>query len=200
VAWVIGLTGAVGVGKSSVLAWLAAAGAATLDADAVVHRLLAEDRSLIQAVARAFGPGLVGAAGVDRAALAARVFRDESALAVLEELVHPAVSREVDAWLAAQPEAEGLAVIEAIKLLEGGLASRLDAVWLVTCEAARRRERLLGRGWSAGEIERRMAAGPPLAARLARADVVIDNSGAWAATERQLGLAWARAITARRPA
>jgi dephospho-CoA kinase len=185
----IGLTGDVGAGKSRVLRWLAEQGAGVLDADEVVRSLLEGDEAVMASVRSRFGDAVVAAGTVDRAALAARVFRSPAELAALETILHPAVLKRVRAWLAA--EGPPVRVVEAIKLIEGGLADWMDELWLVTCDRDERRRRLVERGWSAEEADRRMAAGPPPAPRLARADVVIDNSGPWPATERQLVRAWA---------
>jgi dephospho-CoA kinase len=187
---VIGLTGEVGGGKSTVRAWLVEQGAVALDADAVVHQVLAGDSGVIAAVRRRFGATMVGTAGVNRPALAAVVFADPVALADLEAILHPAVRAVMRAWLAGVQA--DVAVVEAVKVVEGGLASEMDQVWLVTCDRAVRAGRLGQRGWSAAEIARRLAAAPPPAPRLARADVVIDNSGSWPATVAQLTVAWAR--------
>lgn len=186
---VLGLTGDVGAGKSSIRQWLATRGAGTLDADAVVHRLLAEDPAIRAAVRARFGPGVFAGEAVDRSALAQQVFGDAAALADLERLLHPAVMAECSAWLS-RP-GPPVRVVEAVKLIEGGLAAHVDRVWLVTCARAVRLARLVARGWSPAEAERRMAAGPALAPRLACADVVIDNSGSWQATDCQLAVAWA---------
>jgi len=191
----IGLTGDVGSGKSAVLAWLAGRGAATLDADAAVHALLATDPAVVAAVAARFGPAVRAGDGVDRGALADVVFRDGSALADLEAIVHPPALAAARAWLAGVTA--DVAAIEAVKLVESGLHRSLDRLWLVVCDPATRRRRLEARGGSAPEAERRMAAGAPYAPRLALADEVIDNSGPWAATERQLDAAWLRLASRR---
>jgi dephospho-CoA kinase len=185
----IGLTGDVGAGKSTVLAWMREQGAHVLDADQVVHRLLAEDADLIHALGERFGAGVLGNAGVDRAALGQLVFADSAALAQLEELVFPRVRLACERWLATR---SGVAVFEAVKLVEAGMVSDFDALWLVTCARDVRRERLRVRGWSSEQIDLRIAAGGPLVARLATADEVIDNSGSLDATRRQLTSAWRR--------
>lgn len=186
----IGLTGDVGSGKSKVLDWFAARGAAVLDADQVVHQLLAADGTIQEAIGRRFGGDLLGPGGaVDRKALAARVFQDGEARRDLEAILHPAVRERIAAWLDGQT-ADTL-VVEAIYLVGSPLAERLDQIWLVLADAAARRERLRVRGWSAEAIAARMAAAPPLAPRLAAATQVIDNSGSWAATEAQLARALA---------
>lgn len=180
----IGLTGEVGSGKSKVLAWLAARGVSVLDADEVVRELLEGDSELGSAIIARFGTEVVGRQGIDRKRLAAIVFGDAAALADLEALVHPRVLARIRDWLAGL--SSPIAAVEAIKLVESGFHRELDQLWLVTCPAAVRRARLLARGWSEMEVERRMAASPPLAPQLAAADVVIDNSGDWSCTERQL--------------
>lgn len=187
----IGLTGDVGSGKSRVLDWFAARGAAVLDADQLVHQLLAADEAIQQAIGRRFGRELLGVGGaVDRKALAARVFQDAEARRDLEAILHPVVRARIGDWLDGQA-ADTLVVIEAIYLVGSPLAKRLDQIWLVLADAAVRRERLKDRGWSAEAIAARVAAAPPLAPRLAAAAQVIDNSGSWAATEAQLARALA---------
>jgi len=193
----LGLTGDVGAGKSTVCAWLGARGAAVCDADRVVHALLGAPGPLVEAVAAAFGDAVRGGEGIDRAALARRVFADPAALARLEGLVHPAVLEAIERWR--QDLDGGVAVVEAVRLFESGMAARCDETWLVTADAAVRRSRLAGRGWSPSEIARRMSAATPLAARLAASDVVIDNSGSPRATEAQLERAWT-SLAARRAA
>lgn len=188
----IGLTGDVGSGKSSVRRWLAQLGAATVDADAVVHELLAEEQGLIDRIGDRFGRAVLRAeGGVDRRALAAEVFGDAEARAWLEGVLHPAVRERIRAWLAEQ--AADLQVVEAIYLLGSPLAALLDEVWLLTADREARRLRLAERGWDAPAIVARMAAAPALAPRLAAADRVIDNSGPWVATEAQLRRALAQA-------
>ncbi len=184
----LGLTGDVGAGKSRVLAWLVGRGASGLDADGLVHQLLRQDAAVIRAVRARFGEGVLGQDGINRDRLAAIVFEDPEALADLERIVHPAVIDRVRQWLSEQ--AAPVAVIEAAKLIESGFHRELDRVWLVTCPAHIRRQRLLERGWLSAEVARRMAASPPLAPRLAAADLVIDNGGPWTDTERQLEAAW----------
>lgn len=187
----IGLTGDVGSGKSTVRRWLAEQGAATVDADAVVHELLAEPSALVAGIGERFGPAVLRPeGGVDRAALATRVFADAADRAWLESVLHPAVRQRILDWLEAQ--AAPLQVVEALFLLGSPVAAVLDQVWLVMADSEARRARLEERGWDAATIAARMAAAPPLAPRLAAADQIIDNSGPWAATEAQLRRALAQ--------
>ena len=160
-----------------------------LDADHVVHRLLAEDEQLVDEISRTFGDVVGVGGGVDRAALAGIVFGDPGQLAALEALLFPAVRRACEAWLARQTV---VAVVEAVKLVESGMHQGLDRLWLLTCDRRVRRRRLEKRGWSGAQIADRMAAGGPLLPRLAAADVVVDNSGDWSATRAQLARAWHR--------
>jgi len=116
------------------------------------------------------------------------VFSDAAALADLDRLTHPAVIAEIDRRVTGT---SGLVVIDAVKLIESGHAEKCDAVWLVVAEAAQQVARLMERrGLDRAEAERRVAAQPPLGPKLARADVVIDNSGTIAATEAQVAEAW----------
>ncbi len=184
----LGLTGDVGSGKSSLRRWLTAAGAATLDADDVAREVLERPAIARQVITR-FGSGVADeGGGIDRAALARRVFDDPPALARLESIMHPPIARTVGDWL--ERQGAGLAVVEAVKLVESGMYLDLDRTWLVICAPSERRRRLRDRGWDDAEIQRRMRAATPLAPRLAAADAVIDNSGPWSHTERQLRALW----------
>jgi dephospho-CoA kinase len=164
----VGLTGPIGCGKSTVAGWLAARGAAVVDADAVARAVTAPGEPAHDAVLARFGDAVRGADGtLDRAALARRVFPDAAALRDLEAIVHPAVRPRILAAIEAADRAGAPAVvIEAIKLVEGGLAALCDEVWLVTCDPAAQRARLAGRGMAASDAERRIAAQAGLVARL----------------------------------
>ncbi|MBI2775895.1 MAG: dephospho-CoA kinase [Chloroflexi bacterium] len=182
---VIGLTGPIGCGKSTVAGWLAQLGATVIDADVEARAVLEPGQPALEAVLAAFGAGLRRADGtLDRAALGRLVFADAGALARLEAIVHPAVRpRILAAMEAARAAGEPAVVVEAIKLVEGGLATLCDEVWLVDCEPAVQRERILGRGADAADADRRIAAQAGLRERLrARAWRVIDTSASAAAT------------------
>ncbi len=203
--FLIGLTGGIACGKSTVLAMLAALGARTIDADRVTHRVQQPGTPVYQQIVAAFGPQILLAPGgpIDRRKLGAIVFGDEARLRQLEQIVHPAVRAEIRAFLA-QVQAEAppagprpIAVIDAIKLIESGWAAECDQIWVVTCPEAQQVARLMEtRGMSEAEARQRIAAQPPQEARLRHASVVIDNGGAQAATRAQVEAAWARALTA----
>ena len=188
----IGLTGNIACGKSTVLQELARLGAAVLDADAVAHEVMRPGRPAHAAVVAAFGPGILAADGeIDRRALGAIVFSDAAALARLEAIVHPAVVAYTEEWLAGVT-AE-VAVIDAIKLFEAGMAGRCDEVWVVTCPPEERARRLQAyRGLSEEEAWARIRAQPPEEEKVARADVVIDNSGPVSRTLAQVRVAYRR--------
>ena len=176
----IGLTGPIGCGKSTVAGWLAARGAVVVDADEVARDVTAPGQPAHDAVLAHFGDPVRGADGtLDRAALARLVFSDPAALADLEAIVHPAVRPQILA-VVESADAAGVpaVVIEAIKLVEGGLAALCDEVWLVTCDAGQQLERLLGRGVDRADAEARIAAQSGVVDRLTPAATrIIDTTG-----------------------
>ena len=188
----IGLTGGIGCGKSAVGAMLSELGAEYLDADQIVHRLLASGSPLIDRVVARFGSEVLAAdGGIERRKLAAIVFADPLALRDLEALLHPAVREIVHQRLAATTAAA--VVVDAIKLIEGGLYREMDQVWVVTCPPTEQLRRLTDqRGMSEEEARARLSNQPPQETRLPYADVVIDNGGSLEATREQVRRAWAR--------
>ncbi len=181
----IGLTGPIGCGKSTVAGWLARRGAAVIDADQLARGATELGRPALAAVLARFGSSFRRPDGsLDRTALGRLVFADPAALADLEAIVHPAVHGEVVARLS-ELESTGVPVvaIEAIKLVESGLATLCDEVWLVTCDRAAARARLLGRGTTASDADQRIAAQAGLAESWqAAATRIIDTSGSVTAT------------------
>jgi len=190
--YIIGLTGNIACGKSTVRGMIAEYGAATLDADALVHDLYMPGDPVYRAVVEAFGADILGMdAEIDRRALGRKVFGDPAALARLEGLTHPAVIERTWEWVAARQKTP-VVVVDAVKLIEAGIADGCDAVWVVTCPLEEERRRLMTRpGMSAAEADRRLAAQAPDAAKIARAAVVIENGGPLDATRAQIDRAWA---------
>ncbi len=196
-AYVIGLTGNIGTGKSTVLAHLADLGARTVDADRLAHEIMLPGGPAYDAVVSAFGAGILAPDGrIDRAKLAAIVFADPQALARLESILHPLVIARVEEIAAAATEP--VIAVEAVKLLESGMAARLcDEVWVIVARPEIALARLAAqRGMSEVEARRRLANQMPEAEKVARADVVIDNSGPPEETRRQVEIAWQRIIKA----
>lgn len=202
--YLIGLTGNIACGKSTVLAMLSALGARTIDADRVTHRVQQPGTHVYDRIVAAFGPGVLTRLGgpIDRRKLGELVFSDPMALQRLESIVHPAVHTEIHAWLDSvaqgsghgsreQPLPHPVAVIDAIKLLESGWKEHCDAIWVVTCTEEQQLDRLMRtRGMREAEARQRIAAQPPQAAKVAQADVVIDNSGTEEQTRAQVEAAW----------
>ena len=194
---IIGLTGNIGTGKSTVMGMLAELGAIGIDADKVAHEVVAPGEPAYAQVLAEFGPEIASNGGpIDRARLGQIVFSDPTALARLEAIVHPAVSLRISR-LVAEAQAP-VVVIEAIKLLEAGLSVRLcNQVWVVTTPRAEQIQRLIAtRGLSAQEAILRIDAQPPQEEKTARADVVIDNSGNLEDVRRQVEQAWAMLMPA----
>jgi dephospho-CoA kinase len=186
----IGLTGNIGCGKSVVGGMLQELGAEYVDADEVVHRLLAAGSPLADDVISRFGSQVRAAdGGVDRARLGSIVFADAAALRDLERRLHPAVRVELRRRMA-ESTAPAI-VVDAIKLIENRLHEEMDSVWLVTCRPEDQRRRLTElRGMSPADADRRIAAQPPQDEKLVFATVVIDNSGTLEATRKQVAAAW----------
>ena len=156
----IGLTGPIGCGKSTVGGWLASMGGRRIDMDVLAREVTAPGAPTLPAIRRRFGDGVFAADGsLDRAALAAIVFRDPAALVDLERIVHPFVrERLVEEVASAGAAGVPFIVIEAIKLVESGIAAACDVVWIVDCGPEMQRARLSGRGVTPEDAERRMAA------------------------------------------
>jgi dephospho-CoA kinase len=174
----IGLTGPIGCGKSNIGRVLAELGGTVIDADVLGRAASAPGGPALAEIRERFGGAVFDAQGeLDRAALAAIVFEDAAALADLEHIIHPHVRRLVEAELeAAQRDHVPFVALEAIKLVEGGLAERCDEVWLVECSEATQRARLAKRGTAADDVERRLATqGPGLVARLT--ELMGDRAG-----------------------
>jgi dephospho-CoA kinase len=166
---VIGLTGPIGCGKSTIARMLAELGAMTIDADEVAREVTEPGTPALSEIRARFGDAVLANDGsLDRAALARLVFADPKALRDLEQIVHPRVREIIDRRLRdAEAEQQPLVAIEAIKLVEAGLAERCGEVWLVECAAQTQRARLAERGMAAADIERRLASqGPDMVERL----------------------------------
>jgi dephospho-CoA kinase len=200
---VIGVTGTIGAGKSTVLSWLAARGAYAVDADALVHRLYETDAALQERLRERFGPGVIAGGRVDRAALG-RALSAPGALADLEALVHPAVHRERDALLEdARRRGTPAFAYEAIRLIESGSSAECDELWIVIAPEAVQLARLAARGMGEAEARRRLAWQGSVASWVAafgaesvrlgrpRPVVVFDNGGTPAQGEAEVDRLWA---------
>jgi dephospho-CoA kinase len=170
----LGLTGSIGMGKSTVAAMFADLGIPVFNADEVVHALQGPGGDLIPAIEAAF-PKSTGPNGVDRIGLGARVFGDDSALARLEAIVFPAVARARAEFLAAHGDAP-IVVFDIPLLFEKTGRGDLDVVVVVSASAATQRKRVLARaGMTAAKFDSILARQMPDAEKRARADHVIET-------------------------
>lgn len=196
---VIGLTGGIASGKSTVSRILRDLGAPVIDADAIVHELQGPGTPVTAAIAREFGPALLRPDGtLDRAALGQVIFADPERRRRLEAIVHPAVRQRMDEELErCRREGRPAAVLDVPLLIEGELYRTVDEVWLVYVDRETERSRLMNRnGYTAEEADRRIAAQMDLDAKRSYAHVILDNRGGLSELESQVRVAWERAVAA----
>jgi dephospho-CoA kinase len=179
----LGLTGSIGMGKSTVAAMFAEEGVPVFDADAAVHRLQGPGGALVDGIETLF-PGTTGPGGVNRGTLAERVLGAPEALRRLEALVHPVVAREREAFLAANASAPAV-VLDIPLLFEAGGWQSVDKIAVVSAPALVQRQRVLARpGMTPEKFERILARQMPDAEKRARADFVIPTGGPLEETRR----------------
>lgn len=188
--YLIGLTGNIATGKSTVLRLMAERGALTIDADRVVHALLGQ-QAIIAEIAQLLGPAVIKEDGMlDRPTIGRIVFADADKLRQLEAILHPAVRQQIAQTIAQADEA--VIVIEAIKLIGSPLGQLCHEIWVTTCSAETQIARLQRyRQLDESAARLRVEAQAPQADKLAQADVIINTEGDSAETERQLIRAWA---------
>lgn len=192
----LGITGNIACGKTFVGQLLLELGAERyIDADGLVHRLYESGQPVALKIAQEFGGGVMKEDGsVDRKALGAIVFQDAEALQRLECIVHPAVSVLLVEELARVSEG-GIAVIDAVKLLEGQSGALCQSKWLIVCPEEQELARLMARNaLSEEEAHARLRAQPPVEPKRALVDEVIDNGGTREETRRQVNAAFERFV------
>lgn len=189
---VIGLTGGIGSGKSTVSALLAAKGAVVVDADAITRELQEPGTPTFAAMVERFGEGIVAPDGtLDRAAVADLVFTDPDALADLNHIVHPAVGAEIAGRMRALAEGDDVVVLDVPLLVESARGYPVAGLIVVDVDPEVAVGRLVGqRGMREDDVRARMARQASREQRLARADRVIDNSGDFDDLARQVDEAW----------
>lgn len=196
--FIIGLTGNIACGKSTVLAHLAQHGAVVIDADAVTRQLQQPGQAVLAAIVATFGTHILHDDGqLNRKALGDIVFRDAEKLRQLEAIVHPAVRQHVRDWLdhipAGSAQQPRVIVIDAIKLIENGWPALCAEVWVVTCSRETQIDRLMTtRHLSHADAVVRIDAQPAQEKKLAVADVIIHNDGPLTATHAQIDTQWER--------
>jgi dephospho-CoA kinase len=194
-AVMIGLTGGIGSGKSTVAALLAERGAHVIDADRVAHEVYFPGTKGFDRIVERFGEDVIGEDGfIDRAALGAVVFRDKAALADLNGIVHPLVRAEVAARIAevVGEDPDAVVVIEAALMTETGWSGGAGRLWAVIAHPDVVAHRLVTmREMDPEEVERRMAAQAGNDARRRSATRVIENNGSLLDLEAEVQAAWA---------
>ncbi len=187
---VVGLTGGLASGKSTVASLLADRGIPVLDADAVVHDLYRPGGEGTAAVTRIFGAAVLDATGgVDRSVLGGRVLRDRDLRLALERVIHPLVRQQIGRWIDdLGPVA--VAVVEAALLVETGSYRAYDVLMVVHCPGDQQLERALARGVSGERARALLKAQRPIDEKRQLADVVIDNSGPREDLEGMVDRAW----------
>ncbi len=195
---VIGLTGGIGSGKTTVAGMLGELGARVIDADKIGHEVYRPGSEGFRRVVEAFGPGVVAPDGtIDRRALGTVVFADAAARARLDALVHPLIAEEIGRRVAGAGAEGGAApiVIEAAILIEAGWRSLVDRLWVVSVDREIATARLLAsRPLTPPEVQRRIAAQMPDEERRRLADVVIENRGTPAVLRTHVERAWREVV------
>lgn len=188
---VVGLTGGIGAGKSTVSAALREKGAVVVDADAITKQLQQPGQPVFQAMVERFGEGIVAPDGtLDRQAVADIVFTDPAALADLNAMVHPAVGLEIARRLEEAKGTDQVVVLDIPLLVEGGRHTTAG-VLVVDCPVETAVERLVGqRGMDEADARARIGRQATREERLAKADFVIDNGGPPEALPAQVDAAW----------
>jgi dephospho-CoA kinase len=189
---VIGLTGGIGSGKSTVSALLAARGAVIVDADAITKELQQPGTEVFEAMVERFGSGIVAAGGtLDRQAVADIVFNDPDALEALNDIVHPAVGAETTRRILEQAETDNLLVLDIPLLVENAGKRDVAGIVVVDVDPEVAVRRLVEqRGMREEDARARQARQATREERLAKAAVVIDNSGTLADLEAEIEAKW----------
>ena len=198
----VGLTGGIGSGKSTVARMLADRGAVVLDADVLAREAVEPGTAGFDAVLGRFGEAVRSTGGsLDRARLAAIVFADDDARRDLEAIVHPQVRSRIAEAVAAHADSDAVIVVDSPLLIETGGHGSFPVVVVVTAPDEARVARLAARGMREADVRARMAAQMPLEEKAAHADVLLDNAGSESELEAQVDRLWAdlreRALSSR---
>lgn len=194
-SFLLGLTGNIGCGKSTVGALLVRLhGVEYVDADLVVHGLYAPGTTETAAIAQRFGATLLGPDGtIDRRGLGDVVMADPQAREDLQAILQPGIYHTIDTRLDAS--AAPVTVLDAIRLVEGGYWKRCQAIWVVTCSRDEQVTRLmLTRGFSPEQAALRVDAQTPQEEKVRYASAVIHNDGDLAQLQARVEDAWARTV------
>ena len=190
------LTGGIGTGKSFCLAKFAELGAPTIDADGLARQAVAPGTTGYDRVVARFGAAIVKADGsLDREALGALVFSDADARRALEGIIHPVVYAAIERWFDGHCRTGRVevAIADIPLLFETRREDDFDAVVVAFCPPALQKARVMERdGLTAAEAERRIVSQVPIAEKALKADHVVDTSGTFDETTRQVREIWAK--------
>ena len=187
----VGLTGGIASGKSTVSAMLAEQGAEVIDADHIARQVVMPGTPAWCKIREHFGPGVLHPDGqIDRQALADIVFADKTRLALLNEITHPAIFARIADRLEEHHDQDVVVVLDAALLIEAGLSEGVDVVIVVHSPQEIQLERLAAQGMGERDASDRIAAQLAPEKRLARADIVIDNSGSLEKLGRRVDEVW----------
>ncbi|MEC0368913.1 dephospho-CoA kinase [Paenibacillus chibensis] len=193
---IIGLTGGIATGKSTVSALLIRKGALLVDADVIAREVMLPGHPVLAAVAEHFGQAVLLADGtLDRKKLGDIVFREPAQRQALNEITHPAIRLEIRRQMESleREHPERLVVVDIPLLFESGLESMFERVMLVYAPASIQKERLMNRNQlTAEEAEARINSQMDIEEKKRKADVIIDNSGSAEETQRQIDEFWLR--------
>ena len=194
---IVGLTGSLGTGKSTVAAMFKRKGARIIDADRIVHQLIGPRGRCYAPVVKAFGRRIVCQGRIDRKELASLVFQNERALKIVTDIIHPQVSAEIKKKIQEYRHGafQGIVVVEVPLLFESGLDRYVDIAMVVT---ARRRQQIARASRqlniSQEEALRRLRAQMPLKDKIRLADMIIDNRGTKRQTQKQADGIWLKLL------
>ncbi len=185
---VCGLTGGVGMGKSTAAGFFLQSGARVVDTDEIARQLVRPGQPALLEIQELFGPGIISSSGeLRRDELARIVFPDETARKKLEAILHPRIrecwQQQIQMW---RTEGHRLALVIIPLLFETQAEASFDKIICVACSAAAQLERLRGRGWNAEQIQQRIAAQLPVEQKIARSHYVIWSEGSPIAHEQQV--------------
>lgn len=192
---IIGLTGSLGTGKSTVAGMFKQKGAIILDADKVTHQLMQPRGRCFKSAVSAFGEGILTHGKIDRKKLGRIVFGKKAQLNRLTSIIHPEVIREINKTVAhLKRRKRAVLVIDAPLLIEAGIHRSVDLLVVVKANRGKQLARLKERTISRSEILKRIKAQQPIATKIKMADVVIDNRGNLNQTKTQVEEIWQRLI------
>ncbi len=183
--FVIGLTGTIGSGKSTVTELLKEQGAKAIDCDKIVHELYSKDKKARKGIKELFGAKVFKNKSIDRSRIAENVFSDKKILKKLNALIHPLVEKNVLQEL--KKTKKGMVVIDAPLLFEAGFDRFCDLLIFVRCGKTERLKRLKKKGMYPKEAERREIVGLPEKKKISLCDGIIDTSRGLDKTKKQVG-------------